>query len=431
MSTGDQFTKLHDKKLLGLSDLKGKFLEYLAQHVRDSLKVTYPDDGSYISVHGIAASGADEFDIDTGKDSTDGLGNVFNLTAALAENIQFENAAAVDYHVALKYQERPRGIRVNPRTSDSEYEYLEETVGEKADPDAVVDDTDGTMTVTVDSVCESGVSNAGRKCLVYLKAPADGVTQESVAVEEVAVIWSGGANKIETAGALGQSTISTTASDYEVILLGPLVRRNTDLSAVAGIFYIGTVQGAAGGPGNPPTVWDTSGQTLVAPYWGDIVCDTLTATSTTVGKTAVKGTGSVGPSNGAGVDGSKGGESTGGAGGSASTSAGGAGGAGHSGVGGVGGDGVATGGTGGAGLSGKGGAGSDGGATDGPGGYGVVAEAGGVGTGALFQGPLRLVPQSGAPGVAAVGDLYVTTAGVLKVCTNAAGPVWTTVGTQT
>ncbi len=44
-------------------------------------------------------------------------------------------------------------------------------------------------------------------------------------------------------------------------------------------------------------------------------------------------------------------------------------------------------------------------------------------TGSTTVAPLKLTPQSNAPsGPNAVGDLYVTTAGVLKVCTVAGSP---------
>ena len=71
-----------------------------------------------------------------------------------------------------------------------------------------------------------------------------------------------------------------------------------------------------------------------------------------------------------------------------------------------------------------------------PGVQGVNA---GTGYGGSFQATttspvrsaLRIVPQGTAPTIALIGDIYVSTAGVLYICTNATGPVWTVVGTQT
>jgi hypothetical protein len=58
------------------------------------------------------------------------------------------------------------------------------------------------------------------------------------------------------------------------------------------------------------------------------------------------------------------------------------------------------------------------------GGYGAWLE------GAAPRAALHLKPQT-APTTAVVGDLYVDSSGILYSCTNATGPVWTKVGTQT
>jgi hypothetical protein len=55
---------------------------------------------------------------------------------------------------------------------------------------------------------------------------------------------------------------------------------------------------------------------------------------------------------------------------------------------------------------------------------------GGVFVGANTRSSLRLEPQS-APTTGAIGDIYCDTSGILYICTNATGPVWTKVGTQT
>lgn len=82
-------------------------------------------------------------------------------------------------------------------------------------------------------------------------------------------------------------------------------------------------------------------------------------------------------------------------------------------------------------------------------GHGVRGNGDGTGAGGSFTGgasspsliagnnfgqtraPLRIATYASAPTVAVVGDIYVSTAGVLFICTNATGPVWTKVGTQT
>lgn len=57
----------------------------------------------------------------------------------------------------------------------------------------------------------------------------------------------------------------------------------------------------------------------------------------------------------------------------------------------------------------------------------LIPEAGG----SPVYAAMRMGTQGGAPSTAAIGDMYVTSAGVLKICTNATGPVWTSVGAQT
>jgi hypothetical protein len=59
-------------------------------------------------------------------------------------------------------------------------------------------------------------------------------------------------------------------------------------------------------------------------------------------------------------------------------------------------------------------------------GYGVVASAGGT------KAPLRITPSALPTGPNALGDMYMTTTGVLKICTVAGTPgTWISVGAQT
>ena len=60
-------------------------------------------------------------------------------------------------------------------------------------------------------------------------------------------------------------------------------------------------------------------------------------------------------------------------------------------------------------------------------GYGLVAQ--GDGSSPAFAA-FRIIPQDTAPTTGAIGDCYVSTAGILFICTNSVGPVWTKVGLQ-
>lgn len=90
---------------------------------------------------------------------------------------------------------------------------LRDNLGPVATPGAaVVDDSDGTMTVIVDTFFTTpGTAHAGRKVKVtYLP---NGLS------ETLTVTWDATNNIISTATALGQTTISTTAADYSIQLV--------------------------------------------------------------------------------------------------------------------------------------------------------------------------------------------------------------------
>ena len=270
--TGSEYVNLVQKRLLGLASFREQFLEYLQGKIVDLLARVYDLDGTFGSTAvAITADGNDKFQLAADHIGTDGSGHLLTTdrTApvydAYCAGVQFENASAIDYDVALHYVERPSGVQINPRTGYPEYDNWQEVVGERADPDSVAESS-GAVQAVINSVAETGVSNAGRKCLVWKVSPEKTATSEGVAIEECTVQWgdlgSGNVNYIETTtAALGQSTISTTASDYQVLLLGPTVRRNTDLEAAADYWFVGQVTGA--GAGNPPSSFDMSDQRLI------------------------------------------------------------------------------------------------------------------------------------------------------------------------
>jgi len=208
----------------------------------------------------ISASGNDEFDLTADKKGTDGSGHLLITDSTYCANVQFENSNTILYNVALKYAIKPEGIVTNPRTGYPEFDRWVEFYGESADPTSVVDNTTY-ITFNVNSVCpDSSESHAGRKCLVWKNTPALGATSEALAMEICTVYYSGGNNLIDTStsGVMGQATVSTTAADYTVLMLGPSVARvaNVDFEPLDDYWYIGTLTGA--GVGDPPTIPGTS-----------------------------------------------------------------------------------------------------------------------------------------------------------------------------
>lgn len=261
MTTGQSFVNITATKNLGTQDLDTNFLAYLQTSLKDMYARMYAEDGAYAAKLTLAADGTDRFQVVGSSKATDGLGRVIDIAAAAAKSgIYFENTVGITYYVGAEYAAKPSGIQINPRTQVPEYVAWVEEVGKKASPTSVTDNGNGTITFNVNSVCESGVSNAGRQVMVYKKVPAKGATTFGVAVETRTVAYAAPNNTITTTGALGQTTVSTTAADYEVIMLGPTVRRNTDLRAASGVFFIGTVTGA--GAGVAPSTFSNTDQYL-------------------------------------------------------------------------------------------------------------------------------------------------------------------------
>lgn len=260
MTTGHEHFRITTNKLVKSTDFSSRLQTPLREDVLEQIKRVYPQDGAFATKFTLGVLVADVIQIGGGPAGTDGEGHILDLSSSTDDgsNTPFENANTIVYHVALAYIERPKGLDINPRTGQPEYGGNLEDVGVKADPSSVTDNGSN-LTINVNSVLESGVDHSGRSVVVYLKTPQG--TSEGAALETVVVSYAAPNNTITTTGLLGQSTPSTTPADYEIVALGPMVRRNTDLSAVNGILYLGTVTG--GGATNPPDSSDTSGQTLI------------------------------------------------------------------------------------------------------------------------------------------------------------------------
>jgi len=268
MITGDLYTNIVGKKILGTQDFKDYLLDYLKSSSGFMSKKIYTSQGVFSTV-ALTDSGIDEFDIEADQEAIDGHGRFMKTSSELTSNIKFENASAVVYDIGLRYAEKPKGIQTNPRTGWPEYLYWEETIGERDEPDLVEHQGLGVIKLVVDSVCESGVSHAGRKCYAWMVTPAKNAVTEAKAIEEHDVLWDGSNNYIMTTGdSLGQeiSDISETPSQYQVLLVGPTVRRNSSLGNPDHAF-LGTVTG--GGSGNSPDSFNISGQNLHVASWVD------------------------------------------------------------------------------------------------------------------------------------------------------------------
>ena len=283
MTTTTRLAKLNRRTLIGFQTINDFVVGWADARIARLCRSVFSQDGVFDNPYSVA-TGNGIFTISGEQHCTDGIGNILNPSAiAYFANIPFQNSGGVEYDVALRRCVIPArtvdnsGVVINPGTGIPEFLCTQESIGEVADPDNVVDNG-ATITFVIDSVCEVGVTHAGRKCLVYLKI-VQGAT-EAVAIEECTVVFVGGQNRITTTGVLGQTTVATDVTRYEVCLLGPTVRRNTDLN-VEGYVFLGKLTG-----GNP-SVW-VDDQKVIEADLSEINAD-LQKFSETVSVTAVGG----------------------------------------------------------------------------------------------------------------------------------------------
>ncbi len=257
MSTGLNKINIFLKKFLSQQQITANFLEYLRTIATDVMKDVFPQEGFLVG-GALSSGGSDKFTISTPIVATDGLGNRLTPDPADVTQVQFQNTLGINYSVGLRFNTIPVGTEINVRTAQVEYTYTQEAVGELAEPNLVTD-LGATIRFRVDSVAEVGVSNAGRKARVWLKRAVGEVD----AFYEGTIAFSGGFNILTTTHLLGQlaGAVTTVPSDYQVFLIGPTVRRNTDLDLDPAVAFVGVVTGA--GAGNAPSSFDQSGQNLI------------------------------------------------------------------------------------------------------------------------------------------------------------------------
>jgi hypothetical protein len=270
MATGDQRVNIYNKRMVPQEGWEQHFFTYLNNKVIDTARAAFLqpgvlDDDSI----GITSSVNDtiSLDITNAERGIDGSGNIIDLSqlaTSLYEDYPFENTNTTVYYVGFRYQSVPQNVERNPRSSEPEYPWYLDTIGELGDPDSVVDNTTY-IRLQLNSILESSVDHSGRPVTVWLKNPVSPV--DSVAYYTGTVAYSSPNNYIDIpytalAGPLGQTDptypISTTATDYSVHVKGISWFKNTDISTDDNYVFIGTVTG--NGPAATPTSFDISGQ---------------------------------------------------------------------------------------------------------------------------------------------------------------------------
>ncbi|MGD9749367.1 MAG: hypothetical protein AB7W59_00065 [Acidimicrobiia bacterium] len=271
MTTQAQFIDPALKKLLSNEDFKQRLVEYTQEYVREHMARVYDDDGVFgTSKMTLAGSAPDEITV-TPTNLTigaDGRGHILDLDlvgldtefSGQIKTFLFENTNAQLYHISYQYAKIPRGIVINPRNGLPQYAYNIEGIGRRAEPDTVIDNGNGTLTVEINTACDgAGHSYAGRRVLVFLKTPNRDAILESIALQTATITWNG-VNNRATVNGLGQAVISTTPSDYEVVVLGPTVSKS-DTTGLGGHLYIGSIVGA--GAGNTAGAGSNTNQNLI------------------------------------------------------------------------------------------------------------------------------------------------------------------------
>lgn len=201
MTTQAQFVDPAFKKLLSNEDFKERLVEYTQEYIREHMARVYDDDGVFgSSKMTLAGSAPDAIDV-TPVDltiGTDGNGHLLDLNGVGSDeefsgqikSFLFENTVALAYHVSYQYAKIPRAIVINPRNGLPQYSYNIEGIGRRAEPDAITDNGNGTLTLDINTACDgAGHSYAGRRVLVFLKTPVREAITEAIALETLTATW--------------------------------------------------------------------------------------------------------------------------------------------------------------------------------------------------------------------------------------------------
>ena len=138
MATNDKRIKLYNRKFTSISAMDTYFYDTLDRDIRDVLARAYPS--GVISGAAISSSLDDTISV-TATSAINYYGYIVDMIAQ--SNVSFENTAATIYHVGIKVIEVEAGdpvadaVEINSNTSNSEYVYWQEEIGEVDNPDSI------------------------------------------------------------------------------------------------------------------------------------------------------------------------------------------------------------------------------------------------------------------------------------------------------
>lgn len=273
MTTDTIRTRLYNKKLLDYLTMDTKLLAWMVSEFRQLHSDAYTKDGVLGGVAiTVAPTGNNMVNIAAAMavDAVSGTGRRFKLASgdSRLQNLKIPPDAAVVYDVGLEQSDVEQGIEINPRTGDPEYLEFKEMLGRVGTPTSVTDNGNGTLTINVNSLCESGKDYSGRTVRVWLKSRTDGgigpkSPTEAIAIQNITIAYSAPNNTITVPNLMGQTAASTTAADYKVMINGPTVKREgaENLRNTVGCLFLAAVTSVAAAA--PIVSCNTTDQNLI------------------------------------------------------------------------------------------------------------------------------------------------------------------------
>jgi len=151
-------------------------------------------------------------------------------------NVPYPNTGGVTYYIAARSNLVPTVVRTGTDGLPYYRTYIED-IGELGQPDAVVVNGNNLVLTLTTVACAGWTSGSvSRPVTVWLATP---VTGSSAAIFTGTATYTSGAVKVTVNGYLGQTTPSTTASDYKVFIKGPTVKTSS-MAADANYIQFGT-----------------------------------------------------------------------------------------------------------------------------------------------------------------------------------------------
>lgn len=269
MATGEKRTNFYSRRNLSLSMLSTYMYNNLRQQVLDLTRALYNSRGVFSG--GLFTFASNDAVSISATEALDNQGHLIILEAH--SNISFANVSGTTYYVGYKYVEvevpetPTNAVEISPFSGIFNYRFYEENVGEIGNPDQVIDNDNGTITLVVDGVVGAleavASNNAGRSIKVWLTNPISGNAgwyEDQVIKYGTNPNWAGNKNYITTQGDFHQQAlidaISTDTTAYRIWMHGATIT-TTDISSDTNYIFLGTITG--NGPHVVPVIHDQSG----------------------------------------------------------------------------------------------------------------------------------------------------------------------------